>query len=163
MMNSNVFSIAITLIAICLLGTILKVLLPSKRTGSALSFAIAIIIAFSTLTFFSRSIGVNGASFDIDYSTDELFALTKEGNRNFVEGFYRTKIQKALYKKKILVNTIQITLGEDGENYFMKKVKIKLADLSYFGTDENIDIAYTTKAVVVEVLNVEEKDVIVYE
>lgn len=163
MMNSNVFSVAITLIAICLLGAILKVVLPSKRTGSALSFAIAIIIAFSTLTFFGESIGANGVSFDIDYSTDELFALTKEGNRNFVEGYYKAKIQKALYKKQILANTVQIMLGEDGENYFIEKIKIKLADLSYFGNDENIDIAYTTKAVVVEVLNVEKKDVIVYE
>ncbi len=161
-MNSNVFSVAITLIAICFLGSILKVVLPSKRTGSALSFAMAIIIAFSTLTFFSRGIGASGVNFDIDYSAGELFALTKESNRNFVEGYYRTTIQKALYKKNILANTVQIILGEDEKNYFIEKVKIKLADLSYFGNDENIDIAYTTKTVVVEVLNVEEKDVIVY-
>lgn len=163
MMNSKVLSITITLIAICLLGAILKVVLPSRRIGRSLSFALAIIISFSTLNFFSQSVGANGTSFDIDYSADELLALSEENNRNFVECFYRVKIQKALYKEKILANKVWISLIEDGENYLIEKIQIKLADLSYFGNDVNIDIAYRTKSVVVEVLNVEEKDVIVYE
>lgn len=162
-MNSKVLSIAITLIAICLLGAIIKVVLPSRRTGNSLSFAISIIISFSMLTFFSQSVGVNGTSLDIDYSADELLSLTEENNRSFVECFYRVKIQKALYKEKILANKIRISLSKGGENYSIEKIQIKLADLSYFGNDVNIDIAYRTKSVVVEVLNLEEKDVIVYE
>lgn len=153
----------IALICFSVFGCLSKTILPDGKTTKITAFVFSVVLLICSinpvLSLFSESQNV-----DITYLSDsDLNDRTEDFQVEFAERYCLSAIKRELSMHKITLQDAVVELKNVDGKYKLKTIKIKRADLAYYGDEKNINITSITKDVVAEFAKLSSEDVVIYE
>ena len=153
----------IALICFSVFGCLNKTILPEGKTSKIAAFVFSVVLLICSLNpvmaMFSETKNIDLPSF----SDSDLYDRTESFQAEFAENYCLSVIKKELQTHKISLKNAVLEMKNIDGKYKLKTIKIKRADLAYYGDEENINITSITKDVVAGVAELSSEDVVIYE